>query len=695
MKASVRWITQFLSPDRLTPAEAEKALMDAGLPIESIEALADGDARLDVEVTSNRGDCLSHLGLAREVAAKTGRSFARPENPKPEWDRTRCESILGLENREPGVCPRFTARVIRGVKVGPSPGWLRTALEAVGQRSINNVVDVTNYINFELGQPCHAFDLHKLSGAKIVVRYARDKEELTTLDGKKRVLRSDELVVADGERAQGLAGVMGGGDSEVSANTTDVVLEVATWDPATVRRAARRHGLRTDASYRYERIVDARTVDASAERAAALVAQVSGGRVCEGVLAAGAAMAPLSEVRLRPSRCRMILGVHVEVGEIVQILKALEIEARPSGRAGEELVCTIPAHRPDLEREIDLIEEVARIRGLDAIPMHDRLPVAVRSPQNSERAKREVSSLLVGMGYYEAITFSFCTRAQAKLFMPAGLDVVEVDDDRRKEEPALRPSVLTGLLHCRARNANAQSAPAGGVRLFELSSIFAQKTDTADSVEHRNLALVMDVPVRGKTATTGELQAGVRALRASIESVVRATAGAGAELKFEPAAPHTAGLEASAFAMIWLNGARLGYLSLASKAALTQFGLDTPVAVAELNFATLITGYPPKAKVAALPAFPSIERDVSFIVAESVTWATVSGAIAKAPTARLEHWAFVGAYRGPQIGKGKKSVTLRLRFRDAERTLRHEEIDAPVEAIVGKVKAELGAEVRV
>lgn len=694
MKASVRWISQYLSPNVLTVAEAERALMDAGLPVETVEAIGDGDARLDVEVTSNRGDCLSQLGLAREIAAKTGRGLRRPENPSVEKDQTDVGSILKLENQVPDACPRFTARVVRGVKVGPSPDWLRQALEAVGQRSINNVVDVTNYVNFELGQPCHAFDLRKLAGGKVVVRWARDKEELTALDGKKRVLKSDELVVADGERAQGLAGVMGGGDSEVSAGTTDVVLEVATWDPATVRRAARRHGLRTDASYRYERIVDARTVDAAAERAAALLAQVSGGRLCAGVLVAGGALAALTEVRLRPSRCRAILGVTVEVGEIVRILNALEIVARPSGRAGEELVCTIPAHRPDLEREIDLIEEVARIRGLDAIPMHDRLPVAVRSPQNSERAKREVCSLLVGMGFYEAITFSFCTRAQAKMFMPAGLETVEVDDERRKEEPALRPSVLTGLMHCRARNANAQSVPAGSVRLFELSAIYAQKAGTTESVEHRNLALLMDVPMRGKSATAGELQAGVRALKASIESVVRAAAGASAELTFEPAKPHTAGLDADAFALVSLHGAVVGYVALASKAAMTLFGLESPVAVAELNYAALIAGYPPKAKVSALPAFPSIERDVSFIVAERVTWAKMAGVIATLPTARLEQWAFVGTYRGPQIGKGKKSVTLRLRFRDPERTLRHEEIDAPVEAIVGKVKAELQAEVR-
>jgi phenylalanyl-tRNA synthetase beta chain len=687
-------MAKYLEPDRLTPEEAEKALMDAGLPIETTEAVGDGDTRLDVEVTSNRGDCLSQYGLAREIAAKTGRALRRSENPRVVIEETATSSLLSLENREPGVCPRFTARVIRGVRVGPSPAWLREALEAVGQRSINNVVDVTNYVNFELGQPCHAFDLGKLGGKKIVVRYAREREELTTLDGKKRVLRADELVVADGERAQGLAGVMGGQDSEVSSSTTEVVLEVATWDPATVRRAARRHGLRTDASYRYERIVDARTVDAAAERAAALLAEVSGGRVCAGVLVAGAALEPLREVRLRPSRCRAILGVAVEVGEMARILSALEIEARPSGRAGEELVCTIPAHRPDLEREIDLIEEVARIRGLDAIPMHDRVAVAVRSPQNSERAKREISSLLVGMGYYETVTFSFCRRSSAKMFMPAGLEVVEVDDERRKEEPALRPSVLTGLLECRARNANAHSAAAGSVRLFEVASVYAQRAGSRETVEHRNVGILMDVAMRGKSATTGELQVGVRALRASVEAVVRAAAGSGARLEFEPGAAHCAGLEAGAYAEVTLNGARLGYVALASRAALAEFGLEAPVAVAELNLETLIEGYPPRARVAGLPAFPSIERDVSFIVGEDVTWSRLSGAIGKMGVSRLEQWGFVGAYRGPQIGKGKKSVTVRLRFRDGERTLRHDEIDAPVETIVGKVKAELGAEVR-
>ncbi len=242
MHTSVRWLNRLLAPATLTPEEAESVLMDVGFPIETREALPDGDTHLDVEITSNRGDCLSHVGLAREVAARTGRSLVLPAATLPAGAGS-VNDHLKVDNRAPEVCPLFTARVIRGVKIGPSPAWLVGALEAVGQRSINNVVDATNYVNFEYGQPSHAFDLNKLDGRSLVIRFAREGEKLTTLDGKARVLKADELVVADATRAQSLAGVIGGQDAEVTPATTDIVLEAAAFDPATVSRAMRRHGL--------------------------------------------------------------------------------------------------------------------------------------------------------------------------------------------------------------------------------------------------------------------------------------------------------------------------------------------------------------------------------------------------------------------------------------------------------------------
>lgn len=699
MLISARWINQTLAPAEPSLDHIQRALIEAGFPIESATPLDGGDTRLDVEITSNRGDCLSHRGLAREVAAKLGLSLNTSRTgARTPTDNQQVGSLLRVENTVPHLCPRFTARVIRGAKVGPSPAWLKVALEAVGQRSINNVVDVTNYINYELGHPCHAFDLAKLNGSKLVIRLATKGERLTTLDGKARTLAGDEVVVADAARAQGLAGVIGGGESEVSPTTTDVVLEVATWDPVAVRRSARRHQVRTDASHRYERYVDARCVDAAAERAAALIAEVSGGRVCAGAIEAGPSLPPLTTITLRPERCREMLGADVANAEMIKLLRALEVEVESEGSVFR---CTVPPFRPDLAREIDLIEEVGRLHGLEKIPIQEKMHIVAKPPQASEAARREIAALLVGLGFFETVTFSFTSPKEAAVFLPAGLATVAVDDDRRKEEPTLRPSVLTGLLSCRRGNQHAQSAAPGEVRLFEVSAVFAQGQGKADSVENLNIGLLMDVPVQGKSASVSELQLGVRTLRGAIEAVVRALAGTGVgapELVIKAAAPHASAFDPRAYATISLGGVALGYLGLISPSTQAHYDLASPQVAAELNIAALAKYYPPVAAVASLPAFPGIERDISLIVDERVTWERVSSQIALAkaarPSDRLDAWHFVATYRGQQIGKGMKSMTVRLAFRDAARTLRHEEVDGPMSSIVNDLKASVGASLR-
>ncbi|HYE60977.1 MAG TPA: phenylalanine--tRNA ligase subunit beta [Phycisphaerales bacterium] len=701
MHLSLRWLNDLLAPGDLSAAQAEDILMNLGFPIETWE----GDT-FDLEVTSNRGDMLCHLGAAREVAAKTGRTL---KMPAPELREDAGAGAAGehltLINATPEVCPLFTARVIRGVKVGPSPAWLREKLEAVGQRSINNVVDVTNFINFELGNPCHAFDLAKLEGRTLHIRWAKDKEPLTTLDGKKRTLAKDELVVADASKATSLAGVIGGGDSEVSESTTDVVLEIATWDPATVRRASRRHQVRTDASHRFERIVDPRTIALALDRGAALIAQVSGGRVCPGVLAQGRPLPEPTRIRFRPRRCTALLGIEVGVDDMVRYLNAVGVEVGPMGRGGEELLCAAPAHRPDLTREVDLIEEVARLHGLDNIPINDKMLVAVRPPQAVELARREMTSLLTGLGFYETVTFSFTTPKDAAMFMPQGVEEARVDDERRGGEPSLRPSVLTGLLTVRRKNQHAQVRVPGGVRLFEVASIFGQSKaeDTGRetgatqgrTIETTTLALLADVAVKGKTASTGELQHGVRSLRGVIESLVTALAGTKATLEFAPiSAPYAPAFEPSSFANIRLNGQQLGYLSLLTKATLAHYDLSTPVVVAELNLPLLLAQYPPKGSIAHLPEFPGIERDLSVVVDERVAWKQIEDAVRGSAKPPLEHVEFVTTFRAEKLGKGKKSVTLRLSFREPGRTLRHEEVDAPVAGVVEALKSAVGAELR-
>lgn len=691
MHISVSWLNRCLQPATLTADEAEHALMSLGFPSESRTELPSGDTCLDVEVTSNRGDVLCHAGMAAEIAAASGRTVRLPEVAAPAPDAEQASSVIAVENPDHVACPLFTARVIRGVKVGPSPQWLRDALESCGQRSISNVVDVSNFISMEMGNPCHVFDLAKLDGARLVIRRAHAGEKLTTLDGKARTLAGDEVVVADASRAQSLAGVIGGAESQVTEATVDVVLEMATWDPVAVRRASRRHAVRTDASHRFERVVDARTIEAAAERAAAMIVQVAGGRRCAGSVDVGAAMQPLHVIALRASRCNAVLGSALSREEMATILKRLSIAVSLDGQG--TLLCTVPANRRDLTREIDLVEEIARVRGLDAVEVRTSIPVSVKPPQASESARRELGAVLTGLGFTETVTFSFVSREAAAAFLPEGLRLVEVSEERRKAEPACRPSVMPGLLACRRANQHGGVRVPGGVRLFEIASVFAQDA-SGRATERACLSMLVDVPVAGKSASVEDRQTGLRLLRGAIESAARALAGAGAVVSFKEASPRCAGFDASGFASVLLDGREIGLAGFVSQGQLAAYELNAPVAVAELDVAALLACYPPRSMIVLPPEFPGIERDVSFIVGEEVTWERIRGHIDGCASPLLERVSFVGTFRGKQIGAGKKSVTVRFAYRDPSRTLRHEEIDGPVQQIVESMKADLGATLR-
>jgi len=696
MNISLHWLQSLLAPgpQALTADEVEHALTHAGFPIESRTALPRGDVLFDVEITSNRGDCLSHVGLARELAAATGRELAMPEWRDPPTAGA-VDEHLELVNDVPELCPLFTARVIRGVKVGPSPAWLVERLESVGQRSINNVVDVTNFINFELGHPCHVFDLAKLEGKTLIVRHAEPGEALTTLDGKARKLLGHEVVVADAARATSLAGVIGGHESEVTDSTTDVVFEMATWDPVTVRSAARAHKVRTDASYRFERGVSPVEIDYAATRAVALICELTGGTLCQGALAEGSDAPEPVVVTLRPDRCRSILGYDLSDEAMIGHLRSigLGIEHDEPGR----LVCTVPAFRGDLTREIDLIEEVCRLAGFDRVPTPERLPVRVRAPQERERAMRELARVLTGLGFYETVTFSFVSPSHADAFVAPGLRAVGVDDERRGAEPTLRPSVLPSLLACRRKNRDAQSAEAGTVRLFETSAVFAE-TDSGVSAERPVLAMVLDVPGSGSKRTHEDMQLGVRLVRGAAEAIGRAMIDVRGGVTVEPCDPPTPawreGACARVLAMIDGEPRPVGTLGLLSERVLKTYDLDLPLAAAELDLEPLLSAFPPRSHVEALPAFPAIERDLSLIVDEHVRWADVESMVRDAGLALLDGLAFVSVYRGAQAGDGKKSVSLRLRFRDPGRTLRHDEVDPQVERAVAIARERLGATLR-
>ena len=687
MLTSVKWLNKYLDPGGLGPDAVAAALERAGFPIEGLQDRPGPDAVLDVELTSNRGDCMCHAGLAREVAAATGQRFRLPEIPfdiaRGPGASANAADVFDVVNNAPDACPRFTARVIRGVKVGPSPAWMVDALEAVGQRSVNNIVDASNYILFELGQPTHTFDLATLRGSKIVVRWAKDGEPLAALDGRSHTLRSDELVVADGERAVSIAGVIGGAETAVTERTTDILLEAATWAPAVVRRAARRLRITTDAGKRFERFVDPRTIDFAAARLAAIILDIAGGELLGGAIDRGEAPVQRTVIDLRPRRCDRVLGIVVPPMESAEHLRSLGIEAELSSD-GERVRCVVPPHRPDLTREIDLIEEVARVHGLDRVPIRERVEVEVRPIDAREAATRTIANTLTGLGFYETVTFSFVREDEAAAWMPGGMRVLKVDEERRRGEPALRPSVIPSLLRCRAVNQDAGVAPDGGARLFETASVFAE-TDDGQTVENRNLALFIDA---------ADEQRGWREMRGVIEAAVHALAGPAAKVHVEPAPSAFAACRDDAFAGVRVNGRHVGYMALVTDATREAYGLRTGAVVAEINLGALVELSPPVSRVAAAPEYPAIERDLSVVVDEATPWAEVERVALGAEPALLEELRFVGVYRGKQVGAGKKSVTLRLVFRDPSRTLRHEEVDPQVSGVVGALAASLGATLR-
>ncbi len=734
MHISLAWLNALLEPAGLTAKEAEELLTFVGFPIESAVLLPGGDTLLDVEVTSNRGDCLSHLGVAREVAAAAGRRL-KPPHGHTQIDPAASDPAGGgaggggelarlvtLENRvsgEMGVggCPLFTLRLVRGVKVGPSPKWMVERLEAVGQRSINNVVDATNYVLFELGSPTHVFDLARLAPAggggggggsgggpaAVIVRSALAGEKLTLLDGKTVELKAGELVVADGVRAVSLAGIMGGADSAVSGTTADVLIEAATWSPGPIRSCARRLMLRSDASHRFERRVDPRTCEAASRRVAELIVQNAGGTLVPGVLHAGAPLPATTEIRFRPSRCRAVLGAASGAsggfGD-VQMITALQAQGIGVGgaRDAEEWTCSAPAHRPDVRIEEDLIEEVARTIGLDKIPVHEKVAVRVAPPQKAELAGRELSRVLTGLGFFETVTFSFVSGKQAKPFTPPGMTTLSVSDDRRGEEGALRPAILQSLLACRRANQDAKSAPAGTVRLFELASVYAErpapdKGPRGQHVESRNLGLIADVPATGDSALARK-QAAVRLMRGVVEELVSALHGRGARLRIEPGPMPFGALDPAGSAVAWLGDQPLGLLGLVNAQTLKMFDLEHPVVAAEISLQRLLSAYPPPATVRALPAFPAVDRDLSLVVDEPLTWGRIERTLRGAEPKWMEELNFVYTYRGKPLPEGKKSVTLRMIFREPTRTLRDEEVNTEMARVIAHAGQELGAVVR-
>ncbi len=642
------------------------------------EAAGLDDIVLDFEVTPNRPDCLSVAGIAREVAALTG---ARLRLPVPELRETGEPAApeTRVEIDDPEGCPRYVARVLRQVAVGPSPRWLQDRLRAVGQRPVNNIVDVTNFVMLELGQPLHAFDLGGLREGRIVVRRARPGERLRTLDGTDHELDHEALVIADASRPVALAGLMGGAESEVSEATTDVLLEAACFNPRRVRALSSRLGLKTEASYRFERGVDWDLPEAASARAAALMAEVAGARAAPGCLDVMPAALRRRRIRLRPPRAAALLAVDIGPTRCRRILESLGC----SVSEGEGVLeVEAPSFRPDLEREIDLVEEVGRVYGYEEVPARPELRGPAPGPAaGAYDDQRRLRRLLTAAGLDEAVTSSIVADDWAELNGPVACRLA---NPPARGMSSLRTSLIPGLLDVARRNFH-QRAP--GVALFEVGRVFV----AADG-GHRE-ALRAGGLLAGRTGASTwraeQREVDVLDLKGVVESLVEGLDGIG----FAPAerSPWGGGQGAE----IRQGDRVLGALGQADPALADRFDLTRDTYIFELELPALFEAWSRRPSVfRSLPKFPPVERDLAVVLDEGVPAARVAAEIRAAAPDLVERVDLFDVYQGGQVETGKRSLAFSLRLRSAERTLEDGDADKAVEGALERLRGAFGARLR-
>lgn len=674
MIVSLDWLRQYVPTDLPADDLAERFTM-SGLNLESVTRCGD-DAAIDLEVTSNRPDCLGHIGIAREAGVLTSTALRIPDPRPAETGRpVAAAAALAIESLE--MCPAYIARVIEGVTVRPSPDWLRRRLECVGITPINNVVDVTNYVLMECGQPLHAFDLDKLSGRRIIVRPGRAGEQITGIDHREYRLTPEMCAIADAERAVAIGGIMGGADTEITTQTRNVLIEVAQFRPLTIHRAARALRLHSPSSYRFERRVNEQWLDWASRRCCELILQTGGGTLCSGALVAGSIpeFRP-TPIRLRFSQVRRVLGIEIAPARCVEILEQLgltsvEIPATDSG------VFVPPTWRRDLTREIDLIEEIARIHGYEQIPEDRPIPVVAAPRSLAERIDGRIRSTLVAAGFCETVTFSFVRpETGAILSPPTAGDALRIVPAAGDYGDTLRNSLIPSLLECRSENARRGNLDA---ELFELARVYLSSDPAQPSGQPRRIGLVCG-------RSFAELRGVVDALALAVNPSARV----------ETSPLEVPQVVAGRGAALSLNGAPWGWMGEIDRDAegVRSLKLRDNAVVAELDIQTLIDSADLVPQAQSIGGYQGVQRDLNLILEESVTWRQLSDTIRANSTAELEDVRFVEQYRGQHIAAGKKSYVVSLQFRAPDRTLTGDEVDMAVQKVVAACGQELGAALR-
>jgi phenylalanyl-tRNA synthetase beta chain len=684
MKLSPHWIRDFvdLSVDDHRLAEDLTAV---GIGVEGISG-SGADTVFEMEIGTNRPDAMNHYGVAREAAAIYGVELKELSAVSSQHlAKARMgDAPFPILIEDSQSCPRFSARVVRGASIQPSPERVAHRLSLLGQRAISNAVDATNYVLWEMGKPTHVFDLDLLQGGKLIIRRAKEGEKLKTLDGAERTLSAEDVVVADANRAVSLAGVMGGYDTMITDKTRNILIESAWWDPAAIRKTSRRHGIHTDASHRFERGADFESTIISCDLVAKLILDSGGGELAGGVVDVVARKVDQAPVVLRVSEVQRILGGNIDAGEIFRILKKLGFGVIPEGQADQQFRVQIPSWRLDVEREIDLIEEIARLHGYDRF--ENTLPAysgeVVELPH--ARAQAEVRKRALALGYNETVSLTFISHEDAENFAPE-TRVLELENPLSEEASVMRTSLVPGMLDMLAWNLNRDSSD---VRLFEMGSVY--EASEGERVEPRRMclgatlaALKHDQPVgavldvsKGEQAEAAE---GFRGLKGDVETLLGPFALGGVTWDRETAEYFHRGRSARAL----VDGAVVAQLGQIAPEAAAGRKLRDAVFLAEIDVEALYRRGLRQVRFEPLVKYPAVERDFSFVFGDVVTFGEMEKAVTDLRLHELREFRPVEIFRGGAIAAGKYSILLRARFQSRERTLREDEVAEWSARVVG------------
>jgi len=681
--------------DKLLPKEQQEGILvlpeatPVGTPI--VDVLAIDDHVLELDLTPNRSDCLSMLGAAYEVAAILGREV---KLPKADVDavssNAQAKDHVEVSITATELCSHYAARYISGVKIGPSPQWMQNRLMAAGVRPINNIVDITNYVMLEYGQPLHAFDADKLAGGKVGVRLANEGEVLVTLDDQERKLEPSMLLITDGEnKAIGIAGVMGGANSEVSAGTVNIILESAKFDGGSVRKASRSLGLRSEASIRFEKEVNPEAVIPALNRAAALMAECAGGTVAQGIVESVVSMSEPAVVTLSLAKVNRYLGTSLSAEEVKAIFDRLQFAYTEQG---DIVTVSVPKRRGDITVDVDLIEEVARLYGYDNIPT--TLIEGATTPggyTKSQQIRRELRQLLTSMGLYEVVNYSFTHPAQNELFggLTVGSKAVALSMPMSEERSVLRTSIVPSLLENAAYNRNRKTED---VAIFEVANLYSTDEETLTELpsEQPMFGLLLAGNRQSAQWNLKALKYDFYDAKGVLEAIFTYI-GVDQQVRYVSDQPQ--GYHPGRSASIYLGEQRIGAIGQVHPEIQQNKDLDDTY-IAELQLAPLYEAADFKVTYKSLPRFPAVERDIAVVVATEVAVGEMVSAAREEASELLESIQVFDIYMGEKLGAGKKSVAISLVYRNLERTLTDEEVTEVHGKVVSRLEQSFEAELR-